>query len=597
MAQSTNKLSQFWQELKRRKVTRVITIYAAAAFVILQLVEILAPSLRLPEWTMNFILVLLIVGFIITVIVSWIYDIHPEGGIVKTEHVKKVSGASVPPSAKGWKIASYISFVVIVGLLVHNIMPRTHVKKKPENFEKTIAVLPFQNFSGDPGQDFICEGLTDEIISHLFKIKSFDQVRSLISVSPFKNSDKSTTEIAESLSVNYILQGSYKRMGDKFKITARLIEAKSDNHIWLQDYDLPYKEIVGIPGEVALKIANSLKAFITEDEQKWIELIPTQSNDAYELYLLGRQLINRRSRDSDLWQAIDYFQQAIEKDSAFALAYSGVAETYYQIVNRAILSPREAYPKAKTYSLPALELNNGLAESHLTLGLVRQSFEYDFDEAEKDFIKALEISPGNPVAHQYYALFLSMMGRHDEAISHSNTAIELDPYSLNAESVKYWVLYSAGYKSQTLEMAEQYRDANPDFSMGYWMTVVFYVDLGMYNKALSTNLAVIKLMGEDNISDEIGILGYIYGKLDQIDKARMQINKLEELSLIGEYVDPRAYVWNYLGLNNVEKALEILEQAFNEHTFDPLYLELFPSAIVKNDPGFIELRKKVGLIQ
>jgi hypothetical protein len=174
MSGNPNSLFKFWQELKRRKVVRVITVYAAAAFVILELTDIVAPSLGLPGWTLNFIIILLCVGFIITVIFSWIYDIHPEGGIIKTKPVHQTKTEDAPSAANGWKIATYVSLVLIIALIVFNIFSGRDRIMIDESLEKTIAVLPFLNLVGDPEQEYICVGLTDEIITNLYKIESFD---------------------------------------------------------------------------------------------------------------------------------------------------------------------------------------------------------------------------------------------------------------------------------------------------------------------------------------------------------------------------------------------------------------------------------------
>ncbi|MCK4990000.1 MAG: tetratricopeptide repeat protein, partial [Bacteroidales bacterium] len=296
---------------KRRKVVRVITVYAAAAFVILELVSIIVEPLGLPDWTMIFVVVLLIVGFIIAVILSWIYDIHPQGGVVKTEPSDKLEAMDSPKSSNSWKIASYISFIVIAGLIALNMFGGKKHAGIDESLEKSIAVLPFLNLSGDDKQEYICMGITDEIINHLFKVRSFEEVRSLTSVLPFNESPQSIKEIAQELHVNYILEGTYKRMGDELRITAQLIETKSDNHIWLQDYDLPYQEVIGIPTEIALQIANQLKAFISEDEQQRIETIPTKNLDAYEYYMLGKSQLYGKERDAGLWQAVEYYQKAL----------------------------------------------------------------------------------------------------------------------------------------------------------------------------------------------------------------------------------------------------------------------------------------------
>jgi len=217
-----NNLSQFWQELKRRKVVRVVSVYAAASFVILELVSIIAEPLRLPEWTLALVIVLLCSGFIIAVILSWIYDIHPEGGIVKTEPAHKVKSEDIPASTNSWKIATYVSVVIITGLVLLNIFGNRNGVKINESLAKSIAVLPFHNLSGDDEQDYICLGLTGEIISHLFKVRSFDEVRSLTSVLNYMEPDRNIPGIAEELGVNYILEGSFKRIGDEMRVTAQL---------------------------------------------------------------------------------------------------------------------------------------------------------------------------------------------------------------------------------------------------------------------------------------------------------------------------------------------------------------------------------------
>jgi len=237
-----NRLSQFWQELKRRKVVRVITIYAAIAFVILQLVEILAPSLRLPEWTMNFILVLLIVGFIITVIVSWIYDIHPEGGIVKTEPAHKVKEEDIHPSSRAWRVSSYISFVVIIALVILNIIPRTG---KKEILDKSIAVLPFENMSDSDEFSHLGDAITDEIIMQLYKISAFE-VRSRTSIMQYKNTEKGSPEIGRELNVDYLLEGSTQRYEDQVRIRVQLIHAADDDHIWGEVFEGEWKDIFSI---------------------------------------------------------------------------------------------------------------------------------------------------------------------------------------------------------------------------------------------------------------------------------------------------------------------------------------------------------------
>ena len=291
----SDKSFNLWQELKRRKVVRVITVYAAAAFVILELTDIVAPSLGLPDWTLNFIIILLCVGFIITVIVSWIYDIHPEGGIVKTEPVIKVPEESFPPSFKGWKIASYISFVVIVGLILLNIIPRNIRSGEFSDIEKSIAVLPFENMSDDTEYSFIGDAMTAEIIMQLYKINSF-KVRPRTSVMHYKNSGKDNPLIGEELNVNYLLTGSTQR---------------NSNQIWGDEFDRDWKDVIDIQKEIAKQVAKELKIVLSPDEVETIEKNSTENIEAYNKYLQGNNYFHRGNDKRDLNIAINLFKEAI----------------------------------------------------------------------------------------------------------------------------------------------------------------------------------------------------------------------------------------------------------------------------------------------
>jgi len=600
MPQPINKLSQFWQELKRRKVARVITVYAAAAFVILELTDIVAPSLRLPEWTMNLILVLLIVGFIIAVILSWIYDVHSEKGIVKTAPAQKATEAQAPPSSKSWKIASYISFVVIVGLIVMNVVPRSGKKEILDKsiavlpfLDKSIAVRPFKSLSDDLEKQYLADGVMDAILLDLSKIKDL-RVLSNTSVEQYRETDKTASEICKELDVAYLLEGSFQKYGDQARLIVQLIESGKEDHVWAEKYDKNWEDIFSVQSEVAQSIAKEIQAFITPEEKLLIEKEPTKNLEAYDYYLLGQHYLSNFYQDDDLWKAIAYYQQALDLDSTYALAYSGIAFVYLNLNSSALLSPNEAYPKAKAYAMKALELNEELSNAHYLLGSIKKNFEYDFAGAEREYIRALEISPNSHHAHIFYAEYLSLMGRHDDAISHAELAFTLDPLTATM-FFKSRILFYAGYRSEALRLAEETRDSDPDNPRSYWWCAVFYTYLGLYNEALSMLQTQMTLMGNDNISDEIGFLGYIYGRLGQKDKAHKQLDRLDELSSKGFYVSPRTRLRIYIGLNNLDKAIEILEQSFEDHSMSPSLLRTYPDENLLNDPRFIKLQEKVGL--
>jgi len=335
MPGSPNKISQFWQELKRRKVIRTITVYAASAFVILELVSIIVEPLRLPEWTLSFIIVLLCVGFIIAVILSWIYDIHPEGGIVKTEPVNKVKPGEEHGGSNSWKIVSYISFVVIVALIVLNVIPRNKRVLEKEILDKSIAILPFINDSEDIGNEHIINGIMEEILINLQSIKEL-RVPARTSVEQYRNNPKPVPEIASELNVAYIVEGSGQRYGKKIRLRVQLVEGATDKHIWADSYDEEINEpedIFRIQSQIAESIAAELEAIITPEEKLIIEKIPTTNLTAYDFYQRGREEHNHYRLDVDnstaLERAEELYHSALDYDSTFAQAYTGLAYIYW----------------------------------------------------------------------------------------------------------------------------------------------------------------------------------------------------------------------------------------------------------------------------
>jgi len=322
-----NKLSQFWQELKRRKVVRVITVYAASAFVILELLSIIIEPLKLPEWTLQFAIVFLCIGFIIAVILSWIYDLHPEGGIVKTEPTTDVRAEPVPSSSKSWKIATYISFIVIVGLIVLNIIPRSG---KKEILDKSIAVLPFKNDSPNQERMYFINGTMEAILDNLCKIEDM-RVVSRNSVEQYRNDPKPTPVVAEEMNVGYILEGSGHRDGNKVRLFVQLLDGKKDQHLWSKSYDADIEEIFSMQSEIAQLVAREIEAIITPEEKQLIKKVPTTNLTALDFYQRGKNEYNRflfEDDNSSLDRAEAYYLTALEYDSTFAQAYIGLAQVY-----------------------------------------------------------------------------------------------------------------------------------------------------------------------------------------------------------------------------------------------------------------------------
>ena len=289
MPDKSNSPFQFWQELKRRKVIRRNTVYAATAFVILELVSIIEDPLKLPEWTMLMVIVLLSIGFLVSLILSWIYDFTPEG-VQKIKSVKEIH-KEVPEKKthlKAWKIATYISVAVIVGFIVFNIEGRSKQAEDPTILEKSIAVLPFKYMSDESEKQYLADGAMDDIILHLSKVEDL-RVMSRTSVEQYRETDKTATIICQELDVAYLLEGSFQKHGDQVRLIVQLITPGKEGHIWANEYNRNWKDIFSVQSEVAQNIARELHAVITPEEKQLIEKKPTTSLTAYDFYQRGRE--------------------------------------------------------------------------------------------------------------------------------------------------------------------------------------------------------------------------------------------------------------------------------------------------------------------
>jgi TolB-like protein len=485
--------------------------------------------------------------------------------------------------------------VVVLVLVKLDVIGKTEQVKVDTELEKSIAVLPFENMSDDEEYSWFGDAMTDEVIMQLYKIKQF-VVRSRTSVMQYKGTVKTIPVIGQELKVNYLIEGSAQRFADRVRIRVQLINAKTDDHLWGDTFEGDWKDVLSLQSKIAEQIAIKLKTVLTPEEVANIQERSTENLEAYDLYLLGMHYYNNYSHDSDFYKAINYFQQAINIDTTFALAYAGLADTYYLLIYFNLIPPNEVFPKLKVNAIKALELNEKLANAHCAMGDMKLSYEYDLDGAEKEYVRAIEINPNSSGAHISYAFYLLLKERNDEAILHADISLELDPLSKLTKMRKLQVLFRAGFHSEALNLAEESRDSDPTWFNWYWVCADFYNELEMYDKAITMLETQLSLMGNDNISDELSLLGYVYGRSGQSDKAQTQLDRLNNLSSEGIYISNNCFCRVYLGLGNFDKAIEFLEKSCDDHSID--LFRLRSSSIfdpIRNDPRFIGIMKRVGL--
>jgi len=407
MTQKLNSFERIWKELKRRKVVHVVTVYAATAFVILELVSMVAQPLKLPEWTEAFVIVLLCIGFVIAVLLSWIYDITP-AGVKKTKPASAVKhiDQTTTPNSSGWKIATYISAVIILAFVAFNIISIRNLNADISKLEKSIAVLPFINDSPDTTNAYFINGIMARITINLQMVKEL-RVISRNSVEKYRNNkNKSTPEIAKELGVNYIIAGSGQKYGKTFSLVVQLIKAKDkETPLWAKPYEKEIKEVndyIKVMSEVAQAIAEELKAVLSPIEKQLIEKIPTASLTADDFYQRGIEELTKYEVDNRnkaaLQNAEDSFYKALKYDSTFAQAYTGLASVYWSKHYWNEYFSENFMDSILIFTNKALSIDAQLSDAYILKG----NYYYTkglIDKAVKEYDIALKYNPNDYQAY------------------------------------------------------------------------------------------------------------------------------------------------------------------------------------------------------
>ncbi len=453
-------------------------------------------------------------------------------------------------------------------------------------YEKSIVVLPFENLSPDPDQEYFSDGLTEEVISDLSKVRVL-RVISRSSAMTFKGTKAAIPEIARRLNVQYVLEGSVRKAGNSLRITAQLIDARSDAHIWAEKYSGTLDDVFDIQETVSRAIVEALKLSLALDERHRHPVNP----EAHEAYLKGRFYWNKRTA-KDLETAIEYFNQAIEKGPDYALAYAGLASTYVVLPEYAAVSGREAMPKAVVAANRALELDGTLAEAHAVLGLVKSDLEWDWAGAEDEFKRAIELDPSNPTARHWYRLLLFQLGRLDEALAEMKRAQELDPLSLVIGSAAGRALYYRRQYDRAIVQIEKTLELDADFPNAHSDLGYVYEAQGRFDEALAEFRKARALAGSGSYG--LPEIGYAYARSGNKCEAARILNELLGLSKQA-YSVSFGIALVYCGLGDKDNAFGWLERAYQERAM-PNDLRVHPVwDSLRSDPRFTTLLKKMGL--
>jgi len=444
--------------------------------------------------------------------------------------------------------------------------------------EKSIAVLPFENLSGNPENAYFTAGIQEEILTRLAKIADL-KVISRTSTQQFQSKPTNLSEIAKQLGVANILEGSVQRSADQVRVNVQLIKAATDAHLWADTFDRKLTDIFAVESDIATTIADTLQAKLTGSEKTAIAKRPTANPEAYELYLKGRFFWNKRT-GADLRTAIEYFNQALGKDPSYALAYAGLADSYGLLHVYGAASPADSQPQAKAAAKKALELDDTLAEAHTSLASVLNQYDFDSEQSLKEFERAIQLNPNYATAHQWLAYGpLSALGQFDRAIAEGKRAVELDPLSLinnTALGNDYFVARrydeAIAQLRKTIEMDPRFYNAHRALGQVWQLKGQLNEAIGEYRKALELN--------DDPYV--LGLLGQAYARAGQREEAQKILARLSEEAK-SRYVHAYSFALMYLALGDKERAVDEMERAYRERAGQDVFL-------IKVDPLLDDFR-------
>jgi len=476
-------------------------------------------------------------------------------------------------------VPTVIALVLLV--LAYFLIPT--LSKPKEQFEKSVAVLPFANLSNDPEQEYFSDGIVEAILDHLFKIGEL-KVTSGTSTKRYKSTELSVKEIGRELGVSSILEGSVQKIGNNVRITAQLIDSRTDVHLWSEIYDRNISDIFSIQSEVAQSVARELKATLTSKEKGQIEKNQTSSVIAYNLYLQGRFFWNKRTEEEQK-KSIEFFEKSVALDPNYALAYAGMADAYFILTWRGWLPNPEGYIRAKGFALQALEIDNNLAEAHTSLGWLLFWSEWKWEEARKELNRAIELNPNYANAHQAYSELLDILRQDKAAREQLNLALELDPLSPAMNGLNGLHYYNEGKLKESLEACHRLAEIDLYNSQGvYWQYFRIYLRNGEDLKAIE---ALQKLMpGNAMTIKEVyyksginGIFNYLIES--EINKSTNYFRTLASL---------------YAKLDKKEEELSWLEKAMKENLTNLPEINNNPDFDnVRSEPRFQAIIKKMRL--
>jgi TolB-like protein len=555
MSNKPSGLSRFWKEVKRRKVLRSLAIYAGTAFVILEAATIIFPRWGLPEWSIDLVLWLLILGLFINLIIAWMFDITSDG-LQKTRPAEELQTEEKPADSRGWKAATFISVVVIAALVIFNVLGP--VKNLRAGDIQSLLVLPFDNFTGDDQLDYVAAGMHSSLIGDMGQISGL-RIISKTTANIYKKMELDLPQMAAQLNADAVVEPMVTCYGDSVCIQIRMVlPFPEEKQIWMGEYREEKGQILNLYNKVCKQIADEIRVTLTPHEEEVLTELRSVNTDAYDAYMKGQYYWDQLTPDA-LQTALQYFNKAIKIDPEWAPPYAGVAAFWIGVRQMGLAPSSITVPNIYKFLNKSIELDPNSALTHFTTAVTAVWTGYDWEKGERDFLKVIELTPNNADNRAYYAHLLMFLKRHDEALAQARLALDLDPLNPLIQGLVAVVHWHNKNYDQAKELANQIAQLVPNHPLAigvlwganelqgnYEEAIAYCLKLFMldeessamvmdtykeqgYASALGKVITILESMPEEQVPVSLGIrIANMYQKIDKNEEALIILEDLLE---------------------------------------------------------------------
>lgn len=490
-------------------------------------------------------------------------------------------------------VAGLVAIAVLAAVFAWRYLINQRIGAADVRPSTSVVVLPLENLSGDQEQDYFADGMTDDLIANLAKIRSL-RVISRSTAMAYKHTRKPLSEIARDLHVDAVVEGTVLRAGDRVRITAELVQVSTDRHLWADTYESPIGDVLALQNRVSAAIVNEIRVNLSPQDRARLARNPEVAPEAYENYLKGRFYWNKRT-DENLHRAIGYFEEATKQDTQYALAYAGLSDCY-AIIGAAIfgtIPAEQAAPKARQAAQRALEIDPTLAEAETSLATLKFNYDWDWPGAEDGFQHAIQLNPSYATAYQRYSLLLTAMGRFQDGFSQINKARELDPLSFSINFSLGWRLYFARQYDRAIAQLRNTLEMDPSYELPHLILGQAYEEKGSFDLAIPELRRGVELSHGTPLM--LAALAHGYARAGQRTEAKQLLSQLEAAGK-QQYVSPYYLAIVYVALGEKEQGLSFLEKAFSDRSNGLIFMAVEPELDpIRSDPRFIALEKKLRL--